>query len=90
MARFKPSAIFAPSGPSKKLRRIAVSVGPGQSVLTITPLLTSSRATVLPNAIIPPLQAEYTASPEDPTRPASEATLTTRPKPRAAMPLSTT
>ena len=47
-----------PSGPSRKLRRIAVSVGPGQSVLTMMPLLTSSRATVLANAMMPPLQAE--------------------------------
>ena len=44
--------------PSIKLRRMAVSVGPGQSVLRITPLPTSSRASVLVKAMMPPLQAE--------------------------------
>ncbi len=40
-------------------------------------------------ATSPPLQAAYTASPEEPTRAASEAMLTMRPALRAAMPGST-
>jgi hypothetical protein len=38
-----------------------------------------SRAIVLVNAMRPPLAAEYTASPVDPTRPASEAMVTILP-----------
>jgi len=50
----------------------------------------TSRARVLVNAMSPPLAPEYTASSEEPTRPASEATFTTRPNPRSAMPRTTT
>ena len=48
-----------------------------------------SRARVLDRATRPPLQAAYTASPEEPPRAASDATLTMRPYWRAAMPGST-
>src|SRR5262245_47501673 len=54
----EPFGDARPSAPSRKLRRMAVSVGPGQIVLRITPLPTSSRASVLVNAMMPPLQAE--------------------------------
>ena len=40
-------------------------------------------------AITPPLAAEYTTSPEDPTRPASDETLTIAPPPRSIMPGNT-
>ena len=44
---------------------------------------------VLENDTRPPLQAAYTASPDEPTRAASDAMLTMRPFLRAAMPGST-
>src|SRR5581483_7584881 len=62
-----------------------VSVGPGQTQFTVTPAAATSRASALVNAITPPLVAEYTASPDEPTFPASEPRLTTRPPPRATM-----
>ena len=65
-----PSATDSSSG---------VSVGPGQMALTVMPYRATSRAMVLPNPMIPALQAEYTASPVDPTLPASEEMLTMRP-----------
>src|SRR5882672_5082871 len=39
--------------------------------------------------MVAPLQPEYTTSPEEPTRPASEAMLTILPALRAAMPCAT-
>ncbi len=56
-----------------------VSVGPGQTVFTVTPFAATSRASALPNAITAPFVPEYTTSPEEPTRPASEPMLTMRP-----------
>src|SRR5665811_588757 len=52
---------------------------PGATLFTITPERTPSRARVLVRAMTPPLHAEYTASPIDPTLPASEARLTILP-----------
>ncbi|MNP79408.1 hypothetical protein D3C76_1772440 [compost metagenome] len=48
-----------------------------------------SRAMVLLKAISPPLQKEYTASMDEPTRPASEEMFTTRPRPRSLIRRST-
>ena len=50
----------------------AVSVGPGQTQLALTWWRAISRAIALVKAMTPPLAAEYTASPDEPTRPASE------------------
>ncbi len=44
---------------------------------------------VFENEMIPPLQAEYTDSPDEPTRPASDEMFTIRPRPRAVIPWST-
>src|SRR3954451_8276398 len=65
---------------SANLRSAGVSVGPGHTVLAVTPLVATSRARVLVNAMIPPLAPEYTASSDEPTRPASDPMLITRPK----------
>src|ERR1017187_2049245 len=46
----------------------AVSVGPGQTQLALTLKRAISRAIVLVKAITPPLAAEYTASPDEPTQ----------------------
>lgn len=62
-----------------------VSVGPGHTTFALTWWRAISRAIVLVNAMTPPLAAEYTASPDDPTRPASDARFTTEPWPCAAM-----
>ncbi len=62
-----------------------MSVGPGHTQFTRTWWRAISRAADLVKAITPPLAAEYTASPEEPTRPASEPMLTTAPYPWAAM-----
>ena len=88
MARASASPIEGDA--ARKLSNSGVSVGPGQTTFNVTPLRASSRASVLVNAMMPPLHAAYTASPDEPTRPASDATLTTRPKPRSAMPRATT
>src|SRR6478752_8168158 len=72
----KRSYSFCPYSPSPRNEcSNAVSVGPGHTTLTLMLLRAYSRAIVFENAINPPLHAEYTASPEDPTRPASEAML---------------
>ena len=74
---------FAPSGVASAISRsIGVSVGPGHTLLAVTPARATSRASVLVNAITPPFAPAYTASPEEPTRPASEPMFTTRPHPR--------
>src|SRR6266404_6091146 len=69
-----PLRTFSASCPelSANLRSAGVSVGPGQTVLAVTPLVATSRARVLVNAMIPPLAPEYTDSRDDPTLPASE------------------
>ena len=67
----------------------AVSVGPGHTQLTVIPWRAISRASVFVNAMTPPLVAEYTASPDDPTRPASEAMFTMRPYLRSIIASST-
>ncbi len=53
------------------------------------PWRATSRAIVFVNAMTPPFVAEYTASPEEPTRPASEAMLTMRPDLRSIIASST-
>ena len=68
---------------------MAVSVRPGHTTFTVIFFPASSRARVLVSAMMPPLHAEYSASPEEPTRPASEAMFTTLPPPRSTMPGST-
>jgi hypothetical protein len=45
----------------------------------VIPNRAPSRAITFVKAITPPLAAEYTADPFDPTRPASDAMLTIRP-----------
>src|SRR3954452_24763132 len=57
----------------------AVSVGPGHTTLTVTPLDATSRARPLLNEMTPPFVPEYTTSPDEPTRPASDAMLMIRP-----------
>src|SRR6516225_3185465 len=90
IARAIPAITFSASpDPSAKLRRAGVSVGPGHTVLAVTPLAATSRARVLVNAMMPPFAPEYTASSDEPTRPASEPMLMTRPKPRSIMPGTT-
>ena len=74
---------------SVTVARSAVSVGPGQTTLKVMPLWECSRAIVLEKATIPALHAAYTASPDEPTRAASDEMLTTRPPPRSTMAGST-
>src|SRR6266540_328595 len=62
----------APLSPDVTYLSKAVSMGPGQTTLTLILARASSRARVLEKPITPALQAEYTASPVEPTRPASE------------------
>src|SRR6266851_2182310 len=89
-ARAIPAMTFSASpDPSAKLRRAGVSVGPGQTVLAVTPFAATSRARVLVNAMMPPFAPEYTASSDEPTRPASDPMLMTRPKPRSVIPGTT-
>src|SRR6266852_4357084 len=71
-ARVMASMIRAPLSPEVTCLSKAVSVGPGQTTLTLILDRASSRARVLEKPITPALQAEYTASPVEPTRPASE------------------
>src|SRR5271154_4051773 len=89
--RVIPPITFSASSPelSANLRSAGVSVGPGQTLFTVTPFVATSRASVFVNAMMPPLAPEYTASSDDPTRPASEPMLITRPKPRSTMPGTT-
>ncbi len=89
IARLRPSWTFCPCGPSRKPASSGVSVGPGHTALSVMPERAISRAIVLVKAMMPPLHAEYTASIDEPTRPASEAMLITRPRRRACMPFST-
>src|SRR5664279_5566862 len=63
-----------------------VSVGPGQTQLTLILYRAVSRASDFVKAIRPPLAPEYTVSPRLPTRPASLATLTMLPLARSIMP----
>ncbi|MDT4863571.1 hypothetical protein FQZ97_982840 [compost metagenome] len=58
--------------------------------MKLTPLVASSRARVFDRPIRPALQAAYTASPEEPTRAASEAMLMTLPPPASSIFGSTT
>src|SRR5699024_2022668 len=58
---------------SEMLANSGVSAGPGQTTFAVIPARALSRARVLVKATIPPLHAEYTASPLEPTRAASEA-----------------
>src|SRR5205809_6085192 len=64
---------------ANSLRYSGVSDGPGHTQLTLIRWRATSRATVLVNAMSPPFAAEYTASPVEPTRPASEAMVTILP-----------
>ncbi|MND01495.1 hypothetical protein D3C83_205130 [compost metagenome] len=58
-ARRKASRNFSGlPAPCMKLSSMAVSVRPGQTVFRRTPLVASSRASVLVMAMMPPLQAE--------------------------------
>ena len=66
-----------------------VSVGPGAITLIAMPSRACSRAIDFENAAMPPLHAAYTASPDEPTRPASEEMLTIRPARAATMRRST-
>src|SRR5258705_11052916 len=86
--RVIPPITLSASSPelSANLRSAGVSVGPGQTVLAVTPLVATSRARGLVNAMIPPLAPEETDSSDEPTRPASEPMLITRPNPRSTMP----
>ena len=77
------------SWPSRTPASMAVSVRPGATQLTVTPRRATSRAAAFMKAMAAPLAPEYTASPLDPTRPASEATITTRPSPRSTIDGST-
>src|ERR1700756_3114527 len=58
--RVMPPITLSASCPelSAKLRSAGVSVGPGQTVFTVTPLVATSRASVLVNAMMPPLAPE--------------------------------
>src|SRR5699024_9611231 len=66
---------------SEMLANSGVSAGAGQTTFAVIPARARSRARVLVKATIPPLHAEYTASPLEPTRAASEAMFTTVPWP---------
>src|SRR5262249_36834581 len=77
------SMIRAPLSPEVTCLSIVVSVGPGQTTLTLIFDRGSSRARVLEKPITPALHAEYTASPVEPTRPASELIEMIFPAPRA-------
>ncbi len=58
-ARRIASITFAPWSSAPVIcSSIGVSVGPGQTVLAVTPLRATSRAIVLVNAITPPLAPE--------------------------------
>ena len=83
MARISASRSFGLSPPISA--NSGVSVGPGHTALALIPLRAISLAIVLVNAMIPPLAAAYTASPDEPTRPASDARFTTVPPPCPAM-----
>src|SRR6266702_3705652 len=85
IALVRASRSFGPANDANS----AVSVGPGHTQLTRTWWRAISRASDLVKAMIPPLAAEYTASPDEPTRPASEPRFTTAPLPWAAMTGST-
>ena len=78
--RSRAGASLPPLEASKEASS-GVSVGPGHTELKVMPCRANSLPRVFISAIVPPLAAEYTASPEDPTRPASEAMLTIRPTP---------
>src|SRR6516164_6160268 len=69
MARRKASFSF-----SGLVCSMGVSVGPGQTQLTLIECRATSRASDLVKAMTPPLAAAYVVSPELPTRPASLAT----------------
>src|ERR1700674_4920895 len=58
--RVIPPSTFSASCPelSANLRSAGVSVGPGQTVFTVTPLVATSRASILVNAMMPPLAPE--------------------------------
>ena len=63
-----------------------MSVGPERAAFALTPWRADSRAIALVNAMTPPLAAgKWAASPDDPTRPASDARFTTEPEPCDAM-----
>src|SRR3990170_1008007 len=79
ITRLRLSASFGFSAVT--VAKSGVSVGPGQTQFTLIRWRASSRAIVFVKAMIPPLAAEYTASPVEPTRPASEAMLTIFPYP---------
>src|SRR6185437_9107282 len=85
IALVRASRSFGPANDANS----AVSVGPGQTQLTLTWWRAISRASDLVKAMIPPLAAEYTALPDEPTRPASEPRFTTAPVPWAAITGST-
>src|SRR3984893_17787725 len=61
----------------------------GQTTFTRRPWRAVSRATPLEKPMIPALAPEYTPSPLEPTRPASELTLTMRPDRREIIPYRT-
>ncbi|MND08129.1 hypothetical protein D3C83_305510 [compost metagenome] len=59
MAEISAFLIFSPVAPSPvKECSSGVSVGPGQTLFSVTPLCEISRAMVLVKAMMPPLQAE--------------------------------
>src|SRR5215471_21816841 len=81
IALVRASRSFGPANDANS----AVSVGPGHTQLTLTWWRAISLASDLVKAMTPPLAAEYTASPDEPTRPASEPRFTTAPPPCWAM-----
>ena len=91
MARVSAPRNLSASSPrlAAASRSRAVSVGPGQTTLAVTPARAASRAMVLVNEITPPLAPAYTDSRDEPTRAASEAMLTMRPQRASTMAGST-
>jgi hypothetical protein len=57
-ARVSESISFSPPSPAAIPSSIGVRVGPGQTVLAVTPLRATSRAIVLVNAMTAPLAPE--------------------------------
>src|SRR5260370_35332832 len=66
--RVIPPITLSASSPelSANLRSAGVSVGPGQTGLAVTPLVATSRARVLVNAMMPPLAPGGTAPSDRP------------------------
>ena len=64
----------------------SVAVNPGHSAFTVTPVSRTSAASERVNPTSACLEAEYAATYGAPARPATEATLITRPQARSSMP----